>query len=835
VSVLAKARAEEHRDDDALKRDIISVGLATLGALVLVGLMYNGDAMGIIPAKVSLSLRTAVGLGAYAVPIWIFLLAALYGFETRPVAGVRVLTGTGLLGVALLVLLQVRLGGHWEAMFADHEAVLAGGGYIGAGLAYMLLRLLGAPGAYIFIAGISFIGIVLLTRRTSRELLTSVGNGVMTGGTYVRERAREAAAKPRARRRPAPAPTRKPRKKKRPKPQVELNDPDDSGPPVLRPPSEPLIEDKQPDPSGVAEGLPEPIIEDPAGLQPAETKAKKRNKKPKAKKPAEKPKDQPALLNNSDLFALPSVTMLTELPQEIESAEMREEAAEQIIKLEDTLSSFNISSKVTHYERGPVLTRYEVEPERGIRVNQVVRLADDLAMALAAVDVRVEAPIPGKSAIGIEVPNPTRATVSLRGLLEAEAYEDHESKLAFALGRDIAGKPVIVDLASMPHLLIAGATGSGKSVCLHSLIVSILMRATPDEVRMVMVDPKRVELAVYDGLPHLMAPVVHSVKQAADVLRKVIREMEKRYDQFAVKSVVNLAEYNELARMPKQHSIDEFEPLPSVVIVIDELADLMMQSRAEFEFSICRLAQLARATGIHLVLATQRPSVKVITGNIKANIPSRVALAVASLHDSRTILDGQGAERLIGRGDMLYAPIDASKPKRIQGAFVTRGDIERIVRHLQDQAEPEFSIVPEVPEEEEDFSGEMEASDELFAAAAEYVIMEQEASVSMIQRRFKVGYARAGRLIDMMERRGLVGPHEGSKPRHVLVAPGMADAVLMGRGKASQPDADTMMDADEDEGMAGATTLIEGLDADDADDKDAMQFATGAEPGADED
>jgi S-DNA-T family DNA segregation ATPase FtsK/SpoIIIE len=534
---------------------------------------------------------------------------------------------------------------------------------------------------------------------------------------------------------------------------------------------------------------------------------------------------QRALMRDADLFVLPNVSMLTAVPQELESAEMREEAAEHIIKLEDTLESFNISSKVVHYERGPVLTRYEVEPERGIRVNQVVRLADDLQMALAAENVRVEAPIPGKSAIGIEVPNPTRATVSLRGLLEDDAYQLAPTKLYFALGRDIGGKPVVVDLGAMPHLLIAGATGSGKSVCLHSLIVSLLMRATPEEVRMIMVDPKRVELAVYDGIPHLMAPVVHSVKQAADVLRKAIREMQKRYDKFALKGVVNLAEYNDLAVMPKQHATDEFDPLPHVVIIIDELADLMMQARAEFEFSICRLAQLARATGIHLVLATQRPSDKVVTGNIKANVPSRVALAVPSQHDSRTILDGQGAERLIGRGDMLYAPIDASKPARIQGAFVTRKDIERVVAHLRAQGEPQFDIVPEVPDGEDDFSEEIEASDELFAAAADYVMQEQEASVSMIQRRFKVGYARAGRLIDMMERRGIVGPHEGSKPRQVYVAPG-AGGSLANLSPGADPTCPVPPDPRGARGQAAYEDdeddlpLVPGLDDDEDEDED---------------
>jgi S-DNA-T family DNA segregation ATPase FtsK/SpoIIIE len=421
-----------------------------------------------------------------------------------------------------------------------------------------------------------------------------------------------------------------------------------------------------------------------------------------------------------------------------------------------------------------------------------------------------------------------RTVVGLRALIESEEFHTSSSPLTVALGRDIAGHPVMCDLVQMPHLLVAGATNAGKSVCLHSIIVSLLMRCRPSEVQLIMIDPKRVEMNLYEGIPHLMSPVVHTVQQASDVLRKAIREMEKRYDQFARVSAANIAEYNfftagaQLAAgrteigvdtLQKRLKLDESKarrlmdmmewggvvlenedndemwrvcieendartvPLPRVVIVIDELADLMMQARAEFEFSICRIAQLARATGIHLVIATQRPSVKVVTGNIKANIPSRIALSVASQVDSRTILDQIGAERLIGRGDMLYSPIDASKPRRAQGAFISRQEIEAVVEYCRRQGEPAYSIIPEVPEEE-DYSGEAEPSDALYADAVRYVVAEGEASVSMIQRRFKVGYARAGRLIDMMAQRGVVGPSQGSKPRQVLIGTAFVDAAL---------------------------------------------------------
>lgn len=814
---MAKARAADNTEHQALARDLTAAAFGTVGAIVLASLIYDGNALGLVPEKLSWVLRMDVGLGAYAVPVALFLVAAFYGLDAPAVAGRRFFCGLGLLTVALLVLLQVRVNADWRAMLGEPQGLMGGGGYVGAGVAYVLLRFLGPPAAFIVVVGLVLTGITLMTRSTARQMLEAMGVTVLRGAGHAGGTIKRAAPTLPGPKEPRPRRPRRSRAKAG-RPDVELDDPE-TGKQRRRPPAA-LLDDADEraaeavparpvaEPEAVSAPLPEPVEanepekepEEPAALPmavlrpptaPIPESKKGTRRRPKGDK--SRSMGQRALLSGSDLFALPMPDMLNAVDEHEHSAQMREEAAEQVLKLEDTLLSFGINAKVTHYERGPVLTRYEVEPERGIRVSQVVRLADDLAMALAAVDVRVEAPIPGKSAIGIEVPNDTRATVSLRALIESDSFQEHTSILAFALGRDIAGQPVVCDIASMPHLLIAGATGSGKSVCLHSLIVSLLMRATPEDVRFIMVDPKRVELAVYDGIPHLMAPVVYSVKHAADVLRKAIREMEKRYDQFAVKGVVNLAEYNALAQMPKEHSVDEFDPLPHVVIVIDELADLMMQGRAEFEFSICRIAQLARATGIHLVLATQRPSVKVVTGNIKANVPSRVALSVASQVDSRTILDRQGAERLIGRGDMLYQPIDASKAKRVQGALVTRKEIERIVEHLQKQGEPEFLIIPEVQDEEsDDFGGEMEASDELYAAAVQYVVGEQEASVSMIQRRFKVGYARAGRIVDMMEQRGVVGPHEGSKPRQVYIAPGMADAAL--GGPRGAPDDDEPID-----------------------------------------
>lgn len=434
--------------------------------------------------------------------------------------------------------------------------------------------------------------------------------------------------------------------------------------------------------------------------------------------------------------------------------------------LEETLASFGVSAKVVNVQHGPVVTRYELQPAPGIKVSRITALADDLALALAAADVRIEAPVPGKPVVGIEVPNKEVETVYFREVLEDSAFSEHPSKVALALGKDISGRTVIADLKKWLHLLVAGATGSGKSVCLNCIIASILFRAKPDEVKLMMIDPKRVELAVYDGIPHLISPVVTDPKKAAAALRWAVLEMERRYELFAELGVRNIDMYQELP--PQNAKGEEREELPYIVVIIDELADLMMVAAAEVEDAICRLAQMARAAGIYLVIATQRPSVDVITGLIKANVPSRIAFAVSSQVDSRTILDMGGAERLIGRGDMLYYPLGAAKPVRAQGAWISDSEIEALVNFWKRQGEPVYN--EEIGQEEVgqalDFA---EEEDELLEDAIRLVIDSGQASISMLQRRFRIGYSRAARLIDIMEVRGIVGPYQGSKPREVLV------------------------------------------------------------------
>ena len=459
-------------------------------------------------------------------------------------------------------------------------------------------------------------------------------------------------------------------------------------------------------------------------------------------------------------WKLPSTHLLARPPSRRRGAD-DQEVQERSRLLERTLASFGVEARVVSHTRGPTITRYELALPPGIKLSRVVSLADDLSLALASTGVRIEAPVAGKPVVGVEVPNGQVDPVYLREVLEHPAFAKSPAPLTLALGKDVAGQPVVGDLERLIHLLIAGATGSGKSVCLASIIMSLLFRLTPDQLRLLLIDPKRVELTVYEGVPHLLAPVVTEVKQAALALRWAVREMEARYQQLARAGARHLAAYNQMAARGQVEG-----PLPYLVVVIDELADLMMAAPAEVEDSICRLAQMARAAGIHLVIATQRPSTDVITGLIKANIPSRLAFAVSSQVDSRTILDTGGAERLLGRGDMLYHPLGEPKPLRAQGCLVTERDIEQVVRFWKDQGRPQYA--PDVFVEPAHSPEAGDDEDSLYEEAVRLVTQAGQASVSLLQRRFRIGYARAARLIDLMEQRGVVGPYQGSKPREVL-------------------------------------------------------------------
>ncbi|GAE24318.1 cell division protein FtsK [Halalkalibacter wakoensis JCM 9140] len=467
----------------------------------------------------------------------------------------------------------------------------------------------------------------------------------------------------------------------------------------------------------------------------------------------------------NEAYKLPDVDMLL-LPNNPSQTNEKKQLTANARKLEQTLESFGVKARVSKVHLGPAVTKYEVNPSVGVKVSKIVNLADDLALALAAKDIRIEAPIPGKSAIGIEVPNHEVAIVTLREVLDSPEATSDKNVLAVGLGRDISGEPVLAHLNKMPHLLVAGATGSGKSVCINGIITSILLKAKPHEVKLMMIDPKMVELTVYNGIPHLLTPVVTEPKKASQALKKVVAEMERRYDLFSHSGTRNIEGYNDLVNRKNETEEAKQPTLPYIVVIVDELADLMMVASGDVEDSIARLAQMARAAGIHMIIATQRPSVDVITGVIKANIPSRIAFGVSSQTDSRTILDSGGAEKLLGRGDMLYMPVGATKPKRIQGAFLSDNEVEDIVNFVISQQKAQYQ--EEMTPSEEQVVTE-EVADELYDAAVELVTEINTASVSMLQRRFRIGYTRAARLIDEMEVRGIVGPYEGSKPREVLV------------------------------------------------------------------
>jgi S-DNA-T family DNA segregation ATPase FtsK/SpoIIIE len=576
-----------------------------------------------------------------------------------------------------------------------------GGGFIGAFFSYIFFKAVGYYGSFIFLYALALIGILLVIGSPIREIAERL-------------------------------------KKKEEQPQ-------------LQPPPRPI----KPAP------LPPKPPEEEKKSEPTFGKLKLLSFLRKKEKEAEEEKEEIKPPEKSP-WQLPPLDLLNK-PKEFSERRLESEAKEHIAIITRTLADFKVQAEVVEISRGPTVTRYEVRLAPGIKVHKIVSLADNLAMELAAKSVRVEAPIPNKSAIGIEVPNKVVRTVFLRELLEKEEFWKNHTKIIFPLGLDVAGQPIYADLTAMPHLLVGGATGSGKSVFLSSFITSLLYKFSPDELRLIVVDPKRVELTLFDGIPHLVEPVVKEVADVVMVLQKALREMERRYDIFAEAGVRNIAGYNQ--RFPEKK-------LPYLVIVVDELADIMLtKQKAQVEAMICRLAQLARATGIHLVVATQRPSVDIITGLIKANFPSRIAFAVSTQIDSRVILDTGGAELLIGSGDMLFAPLDSPKPIRIQAPFISEREMEKVADFWRKQGEPMPLAEWTKPVELGEMWAEEMSDDELFEQAVRLVATLGQASTSMLQRKMRIGYNRAARLMELMEERGIVGPQEGVKPREVLVTP----------------------------------------------------------------
>ncbi len=683
---------------------------------------------GVLGGTVAALLRGLFGAGAWVCPLLPAIAGVALLFGKTPIRTDQVTIGLSLVYLSALGFLAKPSP---EGDFLDPFVASQTGGYVGAVTAAAFRLLLGSAMS-VGLGAIATVGAILCVNTPVRAAAESVSNYVAA----LRERRKE--RERRRRRRPARAAVRMPAEQSEQEPEESP-----AVPMVVTAPDE----RRGPRKRATLEGAEETQAAAPIAVEEPTPK---------------------------EGYELPPLALLTE-PLDRSPKRNQSELQKNRGILESTLEEFGIEAEVVEFAHGPTLTRYEIVLGPGVRVSRIKSLADNIAMSLAAHHVRVEAPIPGKAAIGIEVPNAVRSLVTLREVAENEQFLNHASKLAVCLGKDVAGQNVYADLTQMPHLLIGGATNSGKSIALATLITSLLMRNTPKDLRLVLLDPKRVELTLFDGIPHLMCPVVKDVEMMAATLRLVWKEMDDRYDLLSEVGARNIDAYNQ--------KVSFAERLPYVVVVIDELADLMIQAANDVEASICRLAQLARATGIHLVIATQRPSVDVITGTIKANVSSRVAFAVSSQVDSRTILDCGGAENLIGKGDMLFLPIGAAKPQRIQGCYVSEAEIHEVCEHWRRQARPHYSMDPvaALAERQEARLGEHSANDDpLYAEAVRWVAERGEASTSMLQRRFKIGFQRASRLLDTMEEHGVVGPRDGPRPREVLISPLEAEELLGG-------------------------------------------------------
>ncbi len=759
---------------DGVTRELFGLGMVALGLWFFVAKVRSGGFLG------ALVIRLLSGLaghgGAWLIALGLVFLGAyqiIRRFQKQELSLGKRFWTVIILFTAVEVVFQLTqiaadpLGGDVELAWQG-----AGGGLIGYGITRVLTVVFGLWGRYLVLATAVVVAILLNTSLTLGGTLVWVKDKIMMAcrrmmvavrARYHAQRAARAAtsvssAHPvRVQAQPDPAGTR-----------ASMNG---AAPTSIRTVEAPHTSATQPGP--IPQVQPAPPQSAPAPSNPSATPTGHTL-------PAQEA--TPALTLSSEAqagphgeYRLPALSLLAPAPQQ--GADDQAIHQQQADLLQRTLRSFGVEAQVVDVSPGPSVTRFELQPGAGVRVSKFTQLADDLALALAAEDIRIEAPVPGKAVVGIEIPNRVRQAVPLRSVMESQSFLGNPSKLAVAFGKDNAGNPVIGDLARMPHLLIAGSTGSGKSVCMNTIICSLLFKARPDEVKMLMIDPKMVELSTYNGIPHLMAPVITDVKKAAGYLKGAVREMEARYELFAAMGVRSIQQYNEKC-LTESDTDPSRKPLPYIVIFIDELADLMMVAPADVEDAICRLAQMARACGMHLVIATQSPRVDVITGLIKANIPSRIAFAVSSQVDSRVIMDAAGAERLLGRGDMLYHPAGLSKSARAQGAFIDEPEIEALVRFVRAQGQPVYTAQEEEVEvgarrpagngvtETEPAS----AVDAIFPQAVRVVIENGQASVSILQRRLRCNYSKAARLIDMMEERGFIGTHQGSKPRNVLIS-----------------------------------------------------------------
>jgi S-DNA-T family DNA segregation ATPase FtsK/SpoIIIE len=698
-------------------REILGVIFLLFSILSIISLFNNKTGIvGIILKKTYFSL---MGFGGYIFPLVILVIGILLLMNKLSVNGN--IRSFYLLVLFLCVVTLLDISYVKEIKFADRFSMALnlsksgiGGGIIGSLFGYVLLKLFGSVGSYIVITFIGLISVLLFTEINIADVLDKLKTKLKSKKIkHISPNSKTVSDR------------------------VEFQQTN-------------FLPDKE-----------EVII-------------KEYNSKPNANSQKNVESFNNLKVDNKNLysnFVLPPLDLLNDVEKK-QTYDFRKEVIQNAKKIEETMRNFGIDSKIVEINRGPTITCYELEPAPGVKVSRIVNLSNDLALSLAASDIRIVAPIPGKSAVGIEVPNKVKDNVTLKEILQSEEYQTLDSNIPLSLGKDITGKTIISSIDKMPHLLIAGATGSGKSVCINTIIMSILFKAHPDDVKLLLIDPKVVELNIYNGIPHLLIPVVTDPKKAAIALNWAVTEMERRYKLFANNNVRDIKSYNlKFSNKPE-------EKLPNIVIIIDELADLMMVAAKEIEDYICRLAQMARAAGMYLIIATQRPSVDVITGTIKANIPSRISFAVSSQIDSRTILDMSGAEKLLGKGDMLFSPSHLSKPVRVQGAFVSDEEVKRVVDFLKSQntAEYDEEVISTIENEmkSNDLTNDV---DVLLPDAISIVVEEGQASISMLQRRLKIGYARAARIIDQMEERGIVSGYEGSKPRKVLISKEELDSI----------------------------------------------------------
>ena len=773
-------------------------------AVSVVLLISNFGVGGSVGNAISSFFFGLVGLVCYPLPIFLFLGVAFVIANKRNPRAYRKMAGFVLLFLAVCLFLQlVTEGAVYERDFMAYYRVSAeyktGGGLLGGALSRLLVQAFGTVGTYVITVIAMVISFVLITQKSMFDMIKKFSRKMYRRAAE-RKAQRQEELKARQEEQAEKEQQQERRKKRKERTEDFLKETE-----VIEPEQE-IKRKKEPkasrkkakeqevsgdilldEPFVPENAFPihraEELVQDLEEIVPPPEEEKETSKKNPRSSKAEIEQgihevSEEIALKEAEVkkaYEFPPMELLKKGKQTGGDSDthLRETAG----KLQETLHNFGVNVSITNVSCGPTVTRYELQPEQGVKVSKIVGLTDDIKLNLAATDIRIEAPIPGKAAVGIEVPNENNSTVMLRDLLQSEAFSSCKSKLAFAAGKDIAGKPVITDIAKMPHLLIAGATGSGKSVCINTIIISLLYKASPDDVKLIMIDPKVVELSVYNGIPHLFIPVVTDPKKAAGALNWAVAEMTDRYNKFAQYNVRDLKGYN--AKVESISNIeDENKPkkLPQIVIIVDELADLMMVAPGEVEDSICRLAQLARAAGIHLIIATQRPSVNVITGLIKANMPSRIAFSVSSGVDSRTILDMNGAEKLLGKGDMLFYPQGYQKPARVQGAFVSDQEVGAVVDFLSKQnptAEYDKEIQEKIEAVKETTTAGADTAndrDVYFADAGKFIIEKDKASIGMLQRVFKIGFNRAARIMDQLYEAGVVGDEEGTKPRKVLMS-----------------------------------------------------------------